>query len=64
MFEKWMEFAFAEAKAALASNEVPIGAVFVLHPVEDNKVNFLEGKILSKGHNMTNVNKNVCLSSV
>lgn len=59
LFEKWMTFAFTEAKAALASNEVPIGAVFVLHPVAGDRVNFAEGRILSKGHNMTNINKNV-----
>ena len=40
--EKWMKEALAEATAALAEGEIPIGAVIVCR-----------GRIVGKGHNMT-----------
>ena len=42
--EKYMHDAIAEAKAALADGEVPVGAVLVS-----------KGRIIAKGHNMTDL---------
>jgi len=40
--ERWMKEALAEARAALAEGEIPIGAVIVCR-----------GRLVGKGHNMT-----------
>jgi hypothetical protein len=58
-FEKWMKIAFVEARIAKDIFEVPIGAIFVLHPVLNGEINFEEGEVIAKGYNTTVVNKNV-----
>lgn len=45
--EKYMTEALAEAEKALAAGEVPIGAVMVRN-----------GKIIARGHNLRNTDKN------
>jgi tRNA(adenine34) deaminase len=45
-FEAWMAEAIAEAKAALAQGEVPIGCVVVHEPT---------GKIVGRGHNQREI---------
>ena len=54
-YRKWMIMAFDEARVALESNEVPIGAVFVLHEaLSDGSVDFSKGEVIAKGYNRTN----------
>jgi len=56
---KWMKVALGEAEIALRNMEVPVGAVFVVHPVlSDGSVNFAEGTVISRGHNTTNADRN------
>lgn len=50
MNEKYMKMAIKEAKKALLKNEMPVGAVIVY-----------ENKIISRGHNMRETNKDSTL---
>jgi hypothetical protein len=65
-FERWMRLAFDEARTAMTIAEVPIGAVFVLHPVrtvgasgETAEVDFERGHVVATGYNRTVLTKNV-----
>uniref|UniRef100_A0A6B2LLF3 CMP/dCMP-type deaminase domain-containing protein n=1 Tax=Arcella intermedia TaxID=1963864 RepID=A0A6B2LLF3_9EUKA len=53
-----MQIALNVAQIALENGEVPVGAVYVLHPVEDERVDFEKGTILTKAANTTNQFKN------
>lgn len=56
----WMKYAFEMAEKAMNIGEVPVGAVFVKHPKDENqKFIFEYGEIVSSGHNLTNKNRNV-----
>lgn len=50
MNEKYMKMAIKEAKKALLKNEMPVGAVIVY-----------ENKVISRGHNMRETNKDSTL---
>lgn len=57
---QWMCHAFDIAEKALCVNEVPVGAVFVKHPKnQDNVMIWNEGIIVASGHNLTNLCRNV-----
>ena len=60
--EHWMNYAFDMAKKAIEVGEVPVGAVFVKHPLnEHGAFIFEEGEIVSSGHNLTNQRRNVMI---
>lgn len=57
---KWMIFALKQAELAFSKGEVPVGAIFVLHPIFPNgQFDFSQGLIVSKSHNKTNIKKSV-----
>ena len=60
-----MNLALQQAKSAIDEGEVPVGAVYILHPLSpDGHPNFAEGEIISQSHNLTNALRNVDLVHV
>lgn len=52
---RWMREALAEAAAALAAREVPVGCVFVLDPAGERAT----PRVLGRAHNLVNEMYNV-----
>lgn len=57
--EIWMTEALKEAELAISEGEVPVGAVFVSHKIENGVFDLSSGSIVSRGHNLTNKTRNV-----
>lgn len=47
-----------QAQKALASLEVPIGAIYIRHPYVEDQVVLTEGEVLATGFNLTNARRN------
>ena len=59
--QDWMRYALKEAEVAIQMGEVPVGAVFVDHKSVGAELDFSTGSIISRGHNLTNITRNVCI---